>query len=79
MIAGQVPIGRVDGLVRKGLNSLIILGAWSIWNHRNRCVFDGISPSVPKVLSALEDDLLQWSFAGARGVSYLLALVPPAG
>jgi hypothetical protein len=43
-------------------------------------IMSQISPSVPKVLSALEDDLLQWSFAGALGVSYyLLALVPPAG
>jgi hypothetical protein len=27
-----------SGLTRKGLNSLIILGAWTIWNHRNRCL-----------------------------------------
>jgi len=63
-------------MVQIGLNSLIILGAWSIWNHCNRCVFDRISPSLPKVLSAIDDDLLQWSFAGVRGVSYLLALAP---
>ena len=37
---------RVDGQVEKGLNSIIILGAWAIWNLRNRCVFDGISPSL---------------------------------
>jgi len=30
-----------DGLMRQGVNSLIILGAWTIWNHRNSCVFDG--------------------------------------
>jgi hypothetical protein len=30
---------QVDGQVRQDLNSIAILGAWSIWNHRNRCVF----------------------------------------
>jgi hypothetical protein len=34
----------------KGVNSLIALGAWIIWNHRNRIVFDGISPSVSAAL-----------------------------
>jgi hypothetical protein len=34
----------VSGVTRKGLNSLIILGAWTIWIHRNKCVFDGLSP-----------------------------------
>jgi hypothetical protein len=28
----------VSGDTRKGLNSLIILGAWTIWKHRNDCV-----------------------------------------
>jgi hypothetical protein len=30
----------VQGMVKKGLDSLIILGSWKIWNLRNRCVFD---------------------------------------
>ena len=30
---------RVEGPVKKGLNSVIILVAWSLWIHRNRCVF----------------------------------------
>lgn len=40
-----------SGLTQKGLNSLIVLGAWVIWNHRNRCVFDG---AVPNIAEALE-------------------------
>jgi len=28
----------VQGAVRQGVNSLIILGAWTLWNHRNKCV-----------------------------------------
>jgi hypothetical protein len=34
------------GLVKKGLNSIIILEAWTIWKHRNRCVFDGVTPNL---------------------------------
>jgi hypothetical protein len=26
---------QVTGPVKKGLNSIIILGAWTIWKHRN--------------------------------------------
>lgn len=64
---------RVSGQGQKGLNSIIILGAWSLWNHRNHCVFDGINPSLSSIISVINEKLLQWSFAGARGVSFLLA------
>ena len=30
---------RVSGQVRNGLNSIIILGVWLVWNHRNRWVW----------------------------------------
>ena len=33
----------------------VILGAWSIWNHRNRCVFDGITPSLPCVIATIQE------------------------
>jgi hypothetical protein len=35
---------KVNGQSQKGLNSIIILVAWSIWNHRNRCVLEVSSP-----------------------------------
>jgi hypothetical protein len=65
---------RVESQVKKGLNSIIILGALSIWIHRNRCVFDRISPNINGVLSVLIEEMRLWSVAGARGVSYLLVL-----
>jgi hypothetical protein len=68
----------VDGDIKKGLNSIIILVAWSIWNHRNCCVFDGITPSLNGVLSLIGEEIFLWSLAGARGISHLLALVPSA-
>jgi hypothetical protein len=27
---------RVEKAQRKGFNSAVILGAWTLWNHRNR-------------------------------------------
>jgi len=53
-----------------------MLGAWSIWNHRNRCVFDGIQLSLNSVLVSVKNEFLLWSLAGARGISNLLALEP---
>ena len=67
---------KLSGQVQKGVNSLVILGAWNLWNHRNRCVFDGAVPNLNSLLSATREDLHQWSIAGARGVSFLLALAP---
>jgi len=68
--------GRVSGQVLNGLNSIIILGAWNLWNHRNRCVFDGASPSISNTISTTFKDLQQRSLAGARGISFLIALAP---
>jgi len=40
--------GKVsDAIDGQAQEALIILGAWSIWRHRNRCVLDG---TVPRVL-----------------------------
>jgi hypothetical protein len=34
----------VSDMTKKGVNSLLILGAWMIWKFRNKVVFDGIPP-----------------------------------
>ncbi|WVZ76816.1 hypothetical protein U9M48_024747 [Paspalum notatum var. saurae] len=39
-------VNRVPKEKRKGFNSLVILVAWTIWKHRNACVFEGLSPSM---------------------------------
>jgi len=57
---------KVDGLDKKGLDSIIILGAWTIWKHRNRCVFDGITPNISCIILGIKEELHQWSFAGVR-------------
>jgi hypothetical protein len=58
---------------RRWLNSLIILGAWTIWNHRNRCAFDGANPSMVEILILAGEERRQWRIAGARGLSHLVA------
>jgi hypothetical protein len=36
----------VDEQFQQGINSLIILGAWTFWKHRNQCVFDVIADNM---------------------------------
>jgi hypothetical protein len=57
----------LSGDVQKGLNSLIILGAWYIWKHRNNCLFDGASPRVVSILSMARDEAQLWTLAGGKG------------
>lgn len=61
----------VGTTARKGLNSLIILGAWTLWRHRNDCVFNGASPSLATALVMAGDDTQMWNMAGAKGFSLL--------
>jgi hypothetical protein len=41
---------HVLSMRKKGLDSLIALGARMIWNHRNKVVFDGRTPSISFLL-----------------------------
>ena len=60
--------------LHKGLNSLIILGAWAIWNHRNSCVFNGVQPSQSMVINWVKEEAHLWYRAGARDLSNILML-----
>jgi hypothetical protein len=61
----------VSGDNRAGLNSLIILGGWTIWKHRNACVFKGASPNVAAALNLAKVEAQMWGVAGAKGLSQL--------
>jgi hypothetical protein len=68
--------GMVTGLPGKGLNSLVALGAWTIWKLRNSCVFDGCTPSLSLSLRLAREERQSWEVAGAKGLSCLAALLP---
>jgi hypothetical protein len=59
---------------KKGLNSLVALGTWTIWTHRNSCVFDGLAPSMSRALSVTVEECHLWEIAGARGLASLMGL-----
>jgi hypothetical protein len=63
----------VNGIICKGLDSLIILGAWMIWKHRNRAVFDGEAPNLSLLLEQTEEERKSWEFAGTKGLSFFHA------
>jgi hypothetical protein len=68
----------VSGVTRKGLNSLIILGAWTIWIHRNKCVFDGLSPCLTYILAWADEEEVVGRQLGRRAyvLWLLLQLLP---
>ena len=54
---------------RKGVNSLvIILTAWTIWKHRNHCVFYGYAPDVRAVAQEISEQVVLWVMAGAKAL-----------
>jgi len=57
---------RVKKEHKKGVNTLIILGTWIIWKHRNACVFEEASPLVNTILCELKDEHGLWCMAGAK-------------
>lgn len=42
--------------VKKGVNMMIILGAWTMWNHRNACVFEGARPCSLVAMPVFEEE-----------------------
>jgi hypothetical protein len=62
---------QLQGIAKKGLNSLITLGLWTLWNHRNECVFDRIKPSLEVALRRVEEDIDLWTFAGAKHLALI--------
>jgi hypothetical protein len=67
---------QLQGIAAEGLNSLLILGFWTLWNHRNDCVFEMLIPDVASAIRKAEEELELWEMAGAKSLSLLTAPVP---
>jgi hypothetical protein len=59
---------KVPNSQRKGFNSLVILVTWLLWKHRNACVFDGVPPSIRKIVQEIHEDVKLWGMAGANDI-----------
>jgi hypothetical protein len=64
---------RVSRTLKEGLNTLLILGAWTIWRHQNDYVFNGSSPMVSTALAIAMEEARSWCMAGAKGLSLLFS------
>jgi len=62
---------KLQRQLRKGFNSLVILEAWTIWKHRNACVFDGAAPNLQKALQDFKNEFHLWQISVAEGLSAL--------
>jgi hypothetical protein len=47
-----------QGQARSAFNSLVILGAWVIWKHRNECVFQRVSRCVAVAIHVAREEAL---------------------
>jgi hypothetical protein len=67
---------QLQGIAKKGLNSLITLGLWTLWNHRNKCVFDRVTPSLEGAIRRADEEISIWNFAGAKHLALITASIP---
>jgi hypothetical protein len=66
-------LSSVHITLQGGLSSLFILGAWTLWQHQNDCVFNGVSPRVSVALSMAREEAWAWCMVGAKDLSLLTA------
>jgi hypothetical protein len=67
---------KVSAIARDGLNSLVILGVWTLWKQHNGCVFDNKSPNIADAIRRVELEVHLWEMAGAKKLSLLTAPIP---
>jgi hypothetical protein len=61
------------GLLKQGINTLIILGSWTIWNHWNRYISEKEAPNLIRALVMAGEEWKLWVLVGAKGLNFLTA------
>ena len=63
--------------VRDGFNTLVVLGAWTLWEARNDVVFNGITPRVDRTFLLVQEISELSMLAGAKGLGAVVTSRPP--
>jgi hypothetical protein len=64
---------RLHTSLQQGCNTLVVLGAWSIWKTRNDVVFNGATPRIDRALLLVGDETDLWMLASAKDLSAMVA------
>lgn len=54
--------------VQYGLNSIVILGSWTLWMHRNHCVFYGTAPKLADALLLAKEEAQLWCLPASGAI-----------
>lgn len=68
----------VVGYVGFAAKAMILWSFWvhGLWKHRNSVVFHGTPPNLVVAVQLAREEVLLWSLAGAKGISFLQARGP---
>ena len=50
---------------RKGINTILLLACWEIWQERNDATFRKCTPAASNIIRRIRDGVQQWRTAGA--------------
>jgi nuclear pore complex protein Nup210 len=53
---------------------MVLLIPWLIWKQRNECVFDGVQPSISRLITRIKKEATLWARAGAEALRVLLPM-----
>jgi len=66
---------RLQKTDRRCFDSLVILTSWFIWNERNRRTFDNGVKTVVQLISAVQEEALNWMLAGFKQLEVFTAAI----
>lgn len=59
-------VRRTEADHRKGIRSMILMIAWTIWKFRNNCVFREATPTIMEVIAVIRTEMEQWRVRGVK-------------